>query len=119
MKKEFLFGALGYPAMELAFRGRTHYSMALAGGAAVCLISELRKTRLPVSVKAGLCGVGITAVEYLCGCIWNRQYKVWDYRNVPLNFHGQICVPYSLLWCGLSAGFMLVQRTINAKTGQS
>ena len=110
MKNAFLIGALGYPAMELAFRGRTHYSMALAGGAAVWLMSELREIRMPFLVKAGVCGAGITAVEYLCGCIWNRQYKVWDYRKVPLNFHGQICLPYSLLWCGLSAGFMLSQR---------
>lgn len=119
MKKAFLLGAVGYPALELAYRGRTHYSMAIAGGAAAALVTGVQKIPVHFLIKAGFCGVCITGIEYLCGCIWNRRYKIWDYRNVPLNLHGQICLPYSLLWCVLSAGFMLGQHVVNTKTGQS
>ena len=27
---------------------------------------------------------------------------VWDYSGVPLNFLGQVCVPFSLIWFALS-----------------
>ncbi len=110
MLKAFLTGAAGYPLLELAARGRTHYSMALAGGLSTLLIS--RAARLPMKLwkRSMLCGAGITAVEYGCGRIWNRQYRVWDYRHMPLNWRGQVCLPYSALWCFLSAGAMSVIR---------
>lgn len=28
----------------------------------------------------------------------NRDYSVWDYRNQPVNFMGQVCLVYSLLF---------------------
>ena len=57
-----------------------------------------RLKHAPPWVKA-VAGAGIiTAVELTTGLLANRQYTVWDYRNAPLNFLGQICLPYSLLW---------------------
>lgn len=106
MRRLFIIGMIGYPAIELLFRGRTHYSMAFAGATSTVLIDQIRKLPFTFLSKSVLCGTAITCVEYLCGIVWNRQYKVWDYRNVPLNIDGQICIPYSLLWCVLSAGFM-------------
>ena len=46
----------------------------------------------------------ITGVELLFGLIFNIILKehVWDYSGVPLNFLGQVCVPFSLLWFALS-----------------
>lgn len=40
----------------------------------------------------------ITGVELLFGLIFNIILKehVWDYSGVPLNFLGQVCVPFSL-----------------------
>lgn len=102
----FLLGALGYPSLELMTRGRTHYSMALAGGCATLLIRRVSTLPASRAARAMLCGAGITAVEYGCGLVWNRKYQVWDYRHMPMNLHGQICLPYSMLWCGLSAGML-------------
>lgn len=112
MMGTFLFGAAAYPTLELLWRGRTHPSMALAGGASMLLID--RASRLPMSLpeRALLCGAGVTAVEYACGLIWNRQHRVWDYRRMPLNLRGQICLPYSLIWCGLSAGVLAAMDRI-------
>ena len=52
--------------------------------------------------------MAITAVELLTGLLANRSYTVWDYRGMPMNFHGQICLPFSLLWVPLSLGGMLL-----------
>ena len=29
-------------------------------------------------------------------------FDIWDYSNVPLNLLGQVCLPYSFLWMGIS-----------------
>lgn len=110
MKHSFWLGALGYPALELLYRGRTHYSMALAGGLATTLANRIRQFPLNRFHKAVLCGAAITGIEGLCGCIWNKQYLVWDYRKMPANWHGQICLPYTAIWCGLSAAAMEIMN---------
>lgn len=106
MKRIFTLGAIGYPLLELMYRGRTHYAMAIAGGTSALLADAIRKRPGSLAKKAMLTAAGITAIELACGAVWNRDYQVWDYRNIPLNWKGQICLPYSLLWCGLSAGLI-------------
>lgn len=106
MKSAFCFGALGYPLLELLYRGRSHYSMMIAGGMSSLLIARMRHARRNFLTKSLLCGLGVTAIEYLCGRIWNRNHQVWDYRNQALNYQGQICLHFTALWCLLSAGYM-------------
>lgn len=106
MMKTFLIGAVGYPALELLWRQRTHPSMALAGGAAMLLIRRVQRIRATLPLRALLCGAGITAIEYAIGQAWNSTHRIWDYRRQPLNLHGQICLPFSLAWCALSAGVL-------------
>lgn len=108
MLKAFILGAAGYPALEMLTRGRTHWSMALAGGASTALISQVHGLPIRRSAQALLCGTGITAVEYAVGRVWNQEHQVWDYRRMPMNREGQICLPYSLLWCAMSAGALAV-----------
>lgn len=112
----FLLGAVGYPALEVMTRGRTHYSMALAGGASVVLIRKISRMRRGLAVRAALCGAGITAIEYACGRVWNRNFRVWDYRRMPLNWRGQVCLPYTLLWCALSAGLLSAMDALRRDT---
>ncbi len=108
--KIFLIGALGYPLLEIAWRGRTHPSMALAGGLGAVLIHGINQTKHALPTKILLCGAGITAIEAACGLVWNRRHQVWDYRHMPLNWSGQICLPFSLAWCGLSAAYLLLSQ---------
>jgi hypothetical protein len=103
MNKLFCLGATVYPLLEIVWRGRTHYSMSLAGGTSLLLIGHIRKLPLSFPTRTLLCGLGITGIEYLCGHFWNSEYQVWDYRRMPLNYHGQACLPYTLAWCGLGA----------------
>lgn len=106
----FLIGGSAYVLLELLFRGRSHYSMFLAGGTCLLLVGHLNrvKPKLPPLFRA-LAGAGIiTAVELLTGLLANRDYRVWDYREVPYNYHGQICAGFSLLWIGAAALVLLI-----------
>ena len=108
----FLIGGGGYVGLELLWRGRSHISMFLAGGVCFLLLGKLNRVRprLPLALRC-LVGAGIiTAVELAAGLLANRDYSVWDYRQLPLNFHGQICLPYSLLWIPVSLGAMGLYR---------
>lgn len=111
--RSFLIGAVGYPLLELAWRGRTHPSMALAGGMSAALIHRIGQTSLHPLSKVLLCGMGITAIEAGCGLVWNRRHQVWDYRRLPLNWRGQVCLPFSLAWCGLSVAYLLAEKAIS------
>ena len=100
----FIFGGGAYVGLELLWRGRSHGSMFLAGGLCFLLLGRLCRTRprLPWPLR-GLVGAGIiTMVELLMGLLFNREYRVWDYRQMPLHFHGQICLPFFLLWVPVS-----------------
>lgn len=109
----FLTGSCGYPALELIWRGRTHYSMALAGGICLVLINRVCCDKMQRNSIFSRCVAGsaiITGVEFVVGMVFNSWMGlgVWDYSNMPLNLMGQICLPYSLLWCGLSLPAMAV-----------
>lgn len=93
-------------ALELMWRGRSHYSMFLAGGSCFLLLGWLRRKRggYPAVSGAAL----VTLVELATGMLVNRNYEVWDYRHLPLNLLGQICLPFFLLWIPVSAVGMVL-----------
>ena len=105
----FLFLARGviYNLIEILFRGHTHWTMLIVGG--VCfillgLLNEVTDWELPLLWQAIDGGIIITLVEFVAGCIVNLWlgWCVWDYSNMPFNILGQICLPFSVLWCLLS-----------------
>jgi uncharacterized membrane protein len=106
MKKNlllFLTGGTLYPALEILCRGRTDFSMALAGGACLCLIQRVCNEKLCGSPLVLRCFAGsavITSVEFCVGAVVNLALKmdVWDYSEMPANLLGQVCAPFSLLW---------------------
>ncbi len=106
----FTLGAVGYGACEILWRGFTHWTMLLLGGVCFTVVFELEETffALPVLLRSVCYGVIITSFELLCGSVVNVALgmNVWDYSDVPLNFMGQICVRFSLLWILLS--FLLI-----------
>lgn len=110
MLKSFLLGAVGYPAIELLCRGRTHPSMAMAGGLSAVAFHRISRMNRGLLWKSLLGGLAVTLTEAACGLIWNRRHSVWDYRRMPFNWRGQVCLPYSLLWCGFACVWMLIDK---------
>jgi len=113
----FFLGGAGYVGLEFLWRGRSHISMFLAGGLCFLLLGKLSevKPRLPWPLRC-LVGAGIiTVVELAAGLLANRNYEVWDYRQLPFNYHGQVCLLYSLLWIPVSFGAMLLYRLMIKK----
>lgn len=114
---EFCVGGLGYGAIEIAWRGYTHWSMLFAGGISFVFFSHIAENfkSHPMYVKAAIGALGVTAVELAFGIVFNIILKenVWDYSSLPLNFMGQICPLYSILWGFLGYIFIPLADFIN------
>ena len=114
--KQFMLFCLGgavYTTLELGWRGRSHGSMFALGGLCFILLGRLGRLPkpLPLLPRALVGALIVTVLELGCGLVVNRSYQVWDYRNQPLNFHGQICLPFTALWLLLSmVAFFLYER---------
>lgn len=104
----FYMGGGSYVCLELLWRGRSHGSMFLLGGVCFLVIGAIRRLgRLALSLRVAISAAAVTALELLTGLAVNRDHKVWDYRSLPFQFKGQICLYYSLLWlpvCLLAMG---------------
>lgn len=100
----FILGALGYPMIELLWRGRTHWTMSLAGGVSMVVLLYISRTALPLPLMWVAGALAITAIEFTIGCIVNRwlHWEVWDYSQLPFNLLGQISLPFTIVWFMLS-----------------
>lgn len=102
------FGGVGYGLLELIWRGRTHWSMLLAGGLCFAVLGLLNLSlagRMRFWTLAVMGAVSITAVEFGFGVVFNLclQMDVWDYSHLPVNLYGQVCLPFTALWVIVSA----------------
>lgn len=81
----FIVGAAGYAGVEYLYRGYTHWTMVLTGGACLlafyCYTKETKDTPLFVQAAAGACIV--TVFEFCVGVVVNLWYgwHVWDYSR--------------------------------------
>ena len=103
--------------LEFLWRGRSHGSMFLLGGACFVLLGTLHRKlpRVPLPIQLLLSAGVVTALELLTGLLVNRKYTVWDYRSMPYHYLGQICLNYSLLWIPVSFIAILLYRWIEPK----
>ncbi|MDD2217678.1 MAG: hypothetical protein PHX63_04525 [Eubacteriales bacterium] len=98
----FLVGCVSYGMIEILFRGFTHWSMVLTGGA--CLVSlyyiNLSIKNAPITIKAIIGALVITFYEFAVGLIVNKWYgfNVWDYSTMKGNCMGLICPLFTMLW---------------------
>ena len=115
----FLIGGIGYGAIEVAFRGYTHWSMVFTGGTAFLILYMIHNfSDRSIFIKAFWGMIAITALELAVGIIVNIIFKlnVWDYTNMPGNFLGQITLQFSACWYGLSFIVFLVLENIHIFT---
>ena len=108
----FVIGGGAYVLLELLYRGNSHESMFQAGGLGFLLLGKLERFPLPLAVARGV-GI-ITVVELVTGLLVNRDYSVWDYRDQPGNFLGQICPLFMAIWIPVAAIGLLLYRWADA-----
>ena len=110
----FALGALAYGLIEVLFRGHTHWTMVLTGGACVLTFYYLLDwiMVMPLGVAALAGAVIITTYEFFVGLIVNKWlgWQVWDYSTMPGNVLGQICPAFSAMWFGLCLVFFGIIR---------
>lgn len=101
----FIYGFMYY-IIEVLYRGYSHWSMFFLGGLCGVIIGLLNEKNKTISVlKQGIYGALIvTILEFIIGYIINilLGWNIWDYSNVPFNFLGQICLPFTIIWFILS-----------------
>lgn len=102
----FAIGAAVYSAIEILWRGFTHWSMAIVGGLGLCGIYYVNEKVSTQSTprRCFFCSMLITALEFVAGVIINIMCNmgVWDYSRLRFNLLGQICLLYSFFWFLLS-----------------
>ena len=108
-------GAVIYYAIEWVFRlitghGEAHPVMMTAGALAVLFALGVGRLRLPLPAGALLLGVCYTAMELVLGIILleHMGVRLWNYCFNFLNYRGFICLKFSLIWCALGAGLLLL-----------
>ena len=113
----FSGGAILYPIIELIWRGRTHWSMSVAGGlcASIINLANMKLKNHSLALRCCLGGVIITCVEFVTGCIVNLGlgWKVWDYSGSKFNILGQVCPLFTILWALLSLPVIMLSNTVN------
>ena len=113
----FAIGGGVYGIIEIAWRGYTHWTMAVLGGVLFLILGGLNRyfpEGIPLLVRGLAGGMLITAAEFAAGCILNLRLglDIWDYSQMPLHLWGQICLPYSLLWWCLSMIAMVLHSIV-------
>ena len=104
----FVFGGLAYFGLEVLFRGHSHWTMFVLGGFLFLILGELNEGLLewdtPLILQGVIGSVIVTGAELATGMILNvwLGLGVWDYSGMPLNYKGQICLPFSILWIFVS-----------------
>ena len=96
-------GGLLYIALELAWRGHSHWTMFFLGGLCFVLIGAVNEVIpwcMPLWEQTLIGVLIVTGSEVLSGCVVNLWlgWEVWDYSGLPGNILGQVCVQYVLLW---------------------
>ena len=113
----FVLGGAAYGMIEVLFRGHTHWTMVLTGGACVLTLYTLLGwlDSLPLVLGAMAGAVIITGYEFAVGCIVNLRlgWNVWDYSHVEGNLLGQICPVFTCMWFGLCFLFLGAVRLLS------
>lgn len=105
----FTISGLIYIMLELAWRGRTHWTMFVCAGLCGLVMANVNNNllkfdtdfRIQVLVSALCC----TTFEFLFGIIFNGDFSIWDYRNTWGTIHvldDQINILFFGIWIIIS-----------------
>ncbi len=98
----FIFGGIYYCFLEALFRGYTHWTMGVTGGA--CFLGlffiSIKGRKQPLLLLCLEGSLLITVLEFTVGCVVNLVlgWHVWDYSSLHFHLLGQISLLYSIVW---------------------
>ena len=105
----FFLGGAAYGMMEVLFRGHTHWTMVLTGGACGLTLYYLSGWLLamPLIAAAATGALIVTFYEFFVGVVVNLRlgWDVWDYSAMPGNVLGQICPAFTGIWFAICLAF--------------
>lgn len=118
----FIVGFCLYITIETLYRGYTFVLMGVCAGFVMVVLDKINSYiswDVDILVQC-LIGAGmITGLELIIGEIFlntDLLPAMWDYSGVPLNYEGIICVPFVLIWMGLSFVAIVIADSINYYT---
>lgn len=116
----FWFGGSTYVALEVIWRGYSHWTMLILAGILFIvadLLNEIWSWDFSLRLQVLIATCIATVSELLTGLIVNVYlgWNIWDYSNVPFNFLGQICLPYTFLWAILMTVAIILGDVIRWK----
>lgn len=114
----FIFGFMAYITIECLFRGYSFPAMGLCGGIVFVLLDKINDKiswDIDILVQGMMGSALITFLEFIIGKMSLRGLiqPMWNYTNLPLNYKGIICLPFSLIWIVLSIVAIVVADWLN------
>lgn len=114
----FTVGFCIYITIEVLFRGFSYPLMGVVGGITLILLDKINNKiswETDLTIQALIGSAIVTLFELIIGLIalYTSLPQMWDYSNMPLNFMGVICLPFSIAWCLLSVIGIFVADAIN------
>lgn len=114
----FIFGFMAYTTIECCFRGYSYPLMGLCGGLVFVLLDKINdKISWDIDILVqGIIGLMlITSLEFIIGemSLQGLIQPMWNYSDMPFNYKGIICLPFSLIWVGLSIVAIVVADWLN------
>lgn len=99
----FLVGYCTYLAIEVTYKNISYPLMGVVGGISLLLFDQINNRiswELDLLLQGCIGSAIVTGFEFVVGeglKILN-QPPMWDYSNMPLNYDGVICLPFSIIW---------------------
>lgn len=114
----FIVGFCIYITIEVCYRGYSYPLMGLCGGIILLMIDCINAKiswDMDILLQGCIGSVVTTLFELIIGsiCLVYNFELMWDYTNVPFNFNGIICLPFSLIWIGISILGIFIADAIN------
>lgn len=114
----FLVGFCTYIAIEVCYRGVSYPLMGVCGGIALVVIDKINNHiswDMDILLQCLIGCLVITGLEFIFGelALHGIIPKMWDYSNLPFNYKGIICLPFSCIWFVLSFPAILLADAIN------
>ena len=100
----------GYDPTNAMLWSQWLFPFTAEGAALVAIVLILHPASLWLKEKVGgntvlavllsflLCALVCTSIDFTTGMLANQDYQLWDYRDMPFNFMGQVCLQNSMVY---------------------